>query len=62
MHQNFDIIIKKVVCVVFSIYIFDFITHFYNTFINSKALLIHYFCSEMVTSVLLDVLSNNSKY
>ena len=62
MHQNFDIIIKEVVCVVFPIYIFDFITHFYNTFITSKVLLIHYLCSEMVMSVLLDVLSNNSKY
>ena len=35
---------------------FDFITHFYNTFINIKLLLIHYLCTEMVITVLLDIL------
>ena len=57
-----DNIIEKVVCAVFFIYIFDFITYFYNTFINIKLLLIHYLCSEMTITVLLDLLSNNIKY
>ena len=59
---NINSIIEKVVCSVFYIYIFDFITHFYNTFINMKLLLIHNLCSEMVITVLLDFLSNNSIY
>ena len=29
-----DIIVEKVVCSVFYIYIFDFITNFYNKFLN----------------------------
>ena len=29
-----DIIVEKVVCAVFYIYIFDFITNFYNAFLN----------------------------
>ena len=29
-----DIILEKVVCAVFYIYIFDFITNFYNAFLN----------------------------
>ena len=38
-----------------------FITHFYNTFVNIKLLiLIHYLCSEMVIIVLLDILPDNS--
>ena len=41
-------IIEKVVCAILYIYIFDFITHFYNTFINIKLLLIRYLCREMV--------------
>ena len=62
--KKFDIdnIVKKVVCAVFYIYIFDFITHFYNAFINIKFLLIQYLCSEMVITVLLDILSNNCIY
>ena len=44
------------------VYIFDFITHFYNTFIDMKVVLIHYLRSEMVITVLLKNLSNNSKY
>ena len=39
----------------FYIFIFDFISHFDNTFINIKPLLMNVF-------VLLDVLSNSSKY
>ena len=55
--------LKKVVYAGFYIYIFDFITHFQNTFINIKLLIIHYFSSEMIITVLLDILSNNnSKY
>ena len=54
--------LKKVVYAGFYIYIFDFITHFQNTFISIKLLIIHYFSSEIIT-VLLDILSNNnSKY
>ena len=64
--KNFyiDNIIEKVVCVVFYIYKIDFITHFYNAFIKIKLLLIHYLCREMKINVfvLLDILSNNSKY
>ena len=59
--SKFDII-EKVVRAVFYINIFDFITHFYNAFINIKLLLIHYFCNEIVITVLLDILSNNIKY
>ena len=59
---SIDNIIEKVVCVVFYIYIFDFIIHFYNAFINIKLLLIHYLCSEKVITVLLDILLNNSRY
>ena len=49
---------------VFYVYNFDFITRFYKTFINIKLLLIHYSCREVVINVfvLLDILSNNSKY
>ena len=57
-----DNIMEKEVCVVFYIYIFCFITHFYNALINIKLLLIHYLCSKMVITVWLDILSNNSKY
>ena len=46
----------------FYIDILDFITHFYNTFINIKCILIHYLCSKMIITVLLDILSGNSKY
>ena len=42
---------EKVVCVVFHIYIFDFITDFYNIFTNIKLFPIHYWCSEMVITV-----------
>ena len=56
-----DNIIEKVICAVFDVYIFDFITNFYNTFTNLKLLLIHHLCREMVIAVLLDILSNNSK-
>ena len=45
--------IEKVVF--FMSYIIDFITHFYNTLINIKPILINVF-------VLLDILSNNNKY
>ena len=52
-----------VACAVFYIYILDFITHFYNIFINIALLLIHYLCREMVNDfVLLNILSNKSKY
>ena len=53
-----DNIIEKVVCSVFYAYIFDFITYFYNTFINIKLLLIHYLCRELViiVFVLLNIL------
>ena len=57
-----DNTIEKLVCAVFYIYMFDFVTHFYNTFINVKLLLIHYLCIEMVITVLLDLSSNNRKY
>ena len=57
-----DDIIEKVVCAVFYIYIFDFVTHFYNTFTNIKLFLIHYLCSEMVITILPNILSNCSKY
>ena len=52
---------EKAVCADFFIYIFDFITHFYNTFINIKLLLINYFYGEMVINVfvLLVILSDN---
>ena len=50
----FDII-EKVVCVVFYSYIFDFIIHFYNTFINIIPPLTHYLFSEMVITVSLNV-------
>ena len=58
------LIVFGVVRSVFYVYIFDFITHSYNTFINIKILLIHYLCREMGTNVFffLDILSNNSKY
>ena len=51
-------IIEKVICSVFYVYIFDFITHF------SFIFLVCYLCSEMVINVfvLLDILSNGSKY
>ena len=57
-------IIEKVVCSVIYVYIFGFITHFYNTFINKKIIFIHYLCHKIVTNVLvlLDILSNNIKY
>ena len=52
---------EKAVCADFFIYIFDFITHFYNTFINIKLLLINYFYGQMVINVfvLLVILSDN---
>ena len=52
-----DDIIEKVVCAVFYIYIYDFITHF--LFIFS----VFYLWNTMVINVfvLLDILSNNSK-
>ena len=59
-----DNIIEKVLCLVFYIKIFDFITHFHNTFINIKLLLIHCLCREVVINlfVWLDILSNKIKY
>ena len=54
-------IIKEVVFAAFYIYIFDFITHSYNAFINLSFLLIHCLYSEMVKTVLFDILSSNSK-
>ena len=54
--------IEKVVCAVFYVYILNVITHFYNVFINIKLLLIHFLCSEMVITVLREILSNKSKY
>ena len=53
---------KKVVCAVLYIYIFNFIAHFHNTFINKKLLLIHYLCHEMAINVLHSILSDNDKY
>ena len=55
-------ITEKVICSVFYVYIFDFITYFYNTPIIMKLLLIHYLCNAMVMNifVLLDILSNIS--
>ena len=52
---------EKAVCADIFIYIFYFITHFYNTFINIKLLLINYFYGEMVINVfvLLVILSDN---
>ena len=47
---------------VFHVYIFEFITHFYSTFVNIKLLSIHYLSSEMGISVLLNILSINSEY
>ena len=43
-------------------HIFDFTTDFYNAFINIKLILINYLCSEMIITVLLDFLSDKSKY
>ena len=57
-----DNVIKKVVYSDFYINIFDFITDFYNAFINIKLILIHYLCSEILITVLLDILSNNRYY
>ena len=58
-----DYIIKKVVCAVFYIYIFNFVTNFYNTVINIKLLLIYFMCIEMVITVfLLNILSDNNEY
>ena len=57
-----DNIIEKLVSAVFYIYNFDFVTHFYNTFTNTKLFLIHYLCSEMVITILPNILSNCSKY
>ena len=50
---HIDKTIEKVMF--FMSYIIDFITHFYNTLINIKPLLINVF-------VLLDILSNSNKY
>ena len=57
-----DNIIEKVVCPGFYIYIFDFITHSCNVFINIKLFLIHYLYSKIVITVLLNILLNNNKY
>ena len=46
----------------FYVYIFDFITIFYNQFVNIKLLLVHYLRSEMVITFFPSILSNNSKY
>ena len=46
----------------FYVYIFDFITIFYNQFVNIKLLLVHYLRSEMVITFFPGILSNNSKY
>ena len=46
-----DNIIEKVVCSVFYDHIFDYITHFYNAFIDIKLLWIHYLYYEMVINV-----------
>ena len=47
----------------FYIYIFDFLTNFYNAFISIKLLLIHFLCPEIIIPAfaLLDILSNKSK-
>ena len=41
-------LLKKYYVQFFYVYIFDFITIFYNPFVNIKLLLIHYLRSEMV--------------
>ena len=53
--DNIISMISSVVCSVFYVYVLDFTTRFYNALIKIKPLLINVF-------VLLDILSNDSKY
>ena len=53
--DNIISMISSVVCSVSYVYVLDFTTRFYNALIKIKPLLINVF-------VLLDILSNDSKY
>ena len=61
---DIDNIIEKVVCVVLYAFMFDFITLFLIYTVNIKLVLIHYLSREMLVNVfvLLNILSDNSKY